>query len=76
LSDVAEGRRRALLAGANVIMPNLTPEKYRADYAIYPEKENAARILTDNRENLAGLAASLGRYIGEGVGGSRKKGDV
>jgi len=25
----AQGRRKALLSGANVIMPDLTPEKYR-----------------------------------------------
>jgi len=26
------GREKALQAGANVIMPNLTPTKYRQDY--------------------------------------------
>jgi biotin synthase len=33
-----EGRSRALGAGANSLMVNLTPEKYRELYAIYPEK--------------------------------------
>jgi len=32
------GREKAVLAGANVIMPNLTPNKYREDYLIYPDK--------------------------------------
>jgi biotin synthase len=33
-----EGRRRALNAGANSLMFNLTPDKYRELYSIYPEK--------------------------------------
>lgn len=32
------GREKAILAGANVIMPNLTPNEYREDYLIYPDK--------------------------------------
>ncbi|MBE9536276.1 MAG: [FeFe] hydrogenase H-cluster radical SAM maturase HydE [Proteobacteria bacterium] len=33
-----EGRRLGLSSGANSLMFNLTPEKYRADYKIYPNK--------------------------------------
>lgn len=33
-----EGREKALLVGANVIMPNLTPLKYREDYLLYEDK--------------------------------------
>ena len=32
------GREKGILAGANVIMPNLTPNAYREDYLIYPDK--------------------------------------
>ncbi len=32
------GRERALLAGANVVMPDLTPVQYRSLYEIYPGK--------------------------------------
>ena len=32
------GRELGLLRGANVVMPNLTPAKYRALYEIYPDK--------------------------------------
>ncbi|MCD8101341.1 MAG: [FeFe] hydrogenase H-cluster radical SAM maturase HydE [Alistipes sp.] len=32
------GRMRAIRAGANVIMPNLTPERYRGDYFLYDNK--------------------------------------
>ncbi|MCD6179586.1 MAG: [FeFe] hydrogenase H-cluster radical SAM maturase HydE [Bacteroidales bacterium] len=34
----AEGREKAIMAGANVIMPNLTPLKYREDYLLYEDK--------------------------------------
>jgi biotin synthase len=33
-----QGREKALMAGANVIMPNLTPVKYREDYLLYENK--------------------------------------
>lgn len=36
--DNEEGRRLGLASGANSLMFNLTPEKYRADYRIYPNK--------------------------------------
>jgi len=32
------GREQGLKAGANVIMPNLTPVKYRQDYLLYENK--------------------------------------
>lgn len=32
------GREKAVVAGANVIMPNLTPTEYREGYFIYPDK--------------------------------------
>jgi biotin synthase len=32
------GREKAVRAGANVIMPNITPGKYRNDYALYENK--------------------------------------
>ena len=32
------GREKAISVGANVIMPNLTPLKYRKDYLLYQGK--------------------------------------
>ncbi|MDP4267522.1 MAG: [FeFe] hydrogenase H-cluster radical SAM maturase HydE [Bacteroidota bacterium] len=32
------GREKALKVGANIIMPNLTPVKYRSDYLLYEDK--------------------------------------
>ena len=39
--DPENGRRRGIDAGANVIMPNLTPEKFRVEYDLYPGKVQA-----------------------------------
>jgi biotin synthase len=33
-----EGRKMGILAGANVVMPNLTPEKCRESYLLYDNK--------------------------------------
>ena len=41
------GRRLALAAGANVIMPSVTPEAVRRDYAIYPGKNEATDSIRD-----------------------------
>jgi biotin synthase len=32
------GREKAVKVGANIIMPNITPGKYRNDYALYENK--------------------------------------
>jgi len=36
--DREHGRERGIAAGANVVMPNLTPARYIADYSLYPGK--------------------------------------
>ena len=36
--DPEGGRNRGIEAGANVVMPVLTPEKYRRCYDLYPGK--------------------------------------
>ncbi|MFH0780446.1 MAG: [FeFe] hydrogenase H-cluster radical SAM maturase HydE [Pseudomonadota bacterium] len=35
---IAGGREQMLNAGANVLMPNLTPMEYKRDYLLYPNK--------------------------------------
>ena len=56
-----EGRKKALLAGANVIMPDLTPLIYRAYYQIYPGK---AEVAVDHH-GIADLIFSLGRRVSQ-----------
>jgi len=61
---LADGLRQALLAGANVVMPNMTPEQYRRHYRIYPKKTPTA--LAKVKETIA----ALGRYVSEDYGTS------
>jgi len=62
------GRERAIMCGANVIMPNLTPECYRAGYRIYEGKPGYSEI---NEANVSGLKMDMlpGTTIGLGVWG-------
>jgi len=64
------GREGGLMRGANVIMPNVTPSKYRAYYEIYPAKaciresnENFDQLLRERLE-------SIERRVGTGRGDS------
>lgn len=65
----ANGRKRGLKAGANVVMPNLTPVKYRRLYEIYPEKACIDESSADCHRCLRGQIHSLGRSVGLGPGG-------
>lgn len=63
------GRKQGLMAGANVVMPNLTPIKYRRLYEIYPAKACIDESAADCNECLRGQISSLGRVVGHGPGG-------
>ncbi len=65
----ANGRKQGLQVGANVVMPNLTPVKYRALYQIYPAKACIEESATDCSQCLCGQIESLGRFTGRGSGG-------
>jgi biotin synthase len=65
----ADGRKLGLQAGANVVMPNLTPVKYRRLYEIYPAKACIDESATDCNQCLRGQIHSLGRFAGLGPGG-------
>ena len=57
LASVAEdGRIRGLAVGANVVMPNLSPEDVRKLYAIYDNKKSAG---TEAAESLALIRREL-----------------
>lgn len=62
-----KGRELALEAGANVVMPNLTPLQYRDKYELYENKiclddEPAhCRGCIERRINSVGLVADMGR---------------
>jgi biotin synthase len=67
----AIGRELGLMRGANIVMPNLTPSKYRRLYEIYPAKACIDETSEDCRACLHGRIRNIGRVVGSGPG-SRK----
>jgi biotin synthase len=57
------GREKALTVGANVIMPNLTPCKYRKDYLLYEGKPNL-----DEDAGFNNYIKTLAEYTGNKIG--------
>jgi biotin synthase len=70
--NLASGRELGLSRGANVVMPNLTPVKYRKLYEIYPAKACISETAEDCRHCLKRRIESIGRYIGTGPGNRKK----
>ena len=48
----ATGREKALMIGSNIIMPNITPAKYRDSYKLYDNKPGAAESADDYQNSL------------------------
>jgi biotin synthase len=63
-----QGREKAIMLGANVIMPNLTPVKYRENYLLYQDKpcidEEAeeCRGCLEARLHIAGAEVGYGEW--------------
>jgi biotin synthase len=68
-----DGREIALQRGANIVMPNLTPVKYRKFYEIYPEKACINDTAEMCYQCLNGKINSIGRKIGEGTGERKRR---
>ncbi len=66
----AQGRELGLQRGANVVMPNLTPQRYRAMYEIYPAKACVDETAQQCLHCLRARIASIGRTIATGRGDS------
>lgn len=64
------GRERGLMAGANVIMPNVTDPAVRPSYELYEGKPGLDENSATSREELARSIASLGETIGYGRPGT------
>jgi biotin synthase len=63
-----EGRIKALQAGANVVMPNVTEGEYRRMYALYPGKICVDDTPAKCRSCITGKIEAIGRTIGTGQG--------
>lgn len=64
-----QGREKALMVGANVIMPNLTPVKYRNNYLLYENKPCIDEEASECRNCLEARIAMAGDEIGYGEWG-------
>lgn len=54
-------RKKGLLAGANSVMLNVTPLKYRPFYSIYPNRAHESELIDTQIEETITLLRSLGR---------------
>lgn len=71
--NLASGRELGLSRGANVVMPNLTPVRYRALYEIYPGKACVRETASECAHCLSERVLGLGRRLGRGPGGRRRR---
>lgn len=67
-----DGRDLVLQRGANVFMPNVTPQAYRVHYQLYPNKPCVDEDSGQCSRCVRGRVARLGREIGTGPGDSRR----
>lgn len=66
------GREKALQCGANVVMPNITPSRYRKDYEIYPNKICVNEEPEHCRGCIQNRISSIGRTVASDYGHSLK----
>lgn len=66
------GREMALKAGANVIMPNLTPVKYHENYHLYKGKPTVNEETDDYIKDLEAHINAAGDSVGYGEWGDPK----
>lgn len=64
----AEGREKGIMAGANVLMPNISPKEQRAKYSIYDNKANTGLESIEGLEDLKKRLAAIGYTIDWGRG--------
>jgi len=62
------GRELGLIRGANIVMPNVTPPKYRVKYTIYPDKACINETAEHCAHCLSNRIKTIGRVIGQGKG--------
>ena len=64
LGTIAEdGRERGILAGANVVMPNLSPMSVRKKYELYNDKLSSGSESAQSKEELIERMRSIGYEV-------------
>ena len=66
------GREKAILAGANVIMPNMTETSLRGNYSLYQGKQGVEDDAVSTRDKLVENLSGLGITIGWDERGDRR----
>ncbi len=66
-----DGYEKALSRGANVVMPNVSPKKFRKLYSIYPKKV-CVNECDSFHEEIHNRIKAIGRTVGQGRGSSVK----
>lgn len=67
-----KGRELGLQVGANVMMPNCTPQPYRSQYELYPGKICLTEEAEHCCECLTVRLQSIGRHVDTGFGHARR----
>ena len=67
-----QGREKAIMVGANVVMPNLTPVKYRENYLLYQDKPCIDEEAEECRGCLEARIKMAGAEVGYGEWGDSK----
>jgi biotin synthase len=65
-------RPRALAAGANVVMPNFTPQRFKSLYEIYPDKAGSGAPPQENVLAIQRMVTMMGRNVDLARGDSLK----
>ena len=65
-----DGRQEGVLAGCNVIMPNLSPLSVRKKYMLYDNKVGTADSAADGMARLAAQMEAIGYQVVSGRGDS------
>ena len=58
-----EGIEKGLLAGANIVMPNITPVKYREGYKLYEDKPGTDETPQESLKKLEGQIKKAGDTV-------------
>lgn len=66
------GRERGILAGANVVMPNLSPNSVRSLYSLYNGKLSTGSEAAEAKSELAKLMESIGYEIVTDIGNVKR----
>lgn len=63
-----DGREQGILAGANVVMPNLSPREFRDKYLLYDNKISTGEEAAESRAALARRMEHIGYQLSEDRG--------